>query len=964
MKPQSAPGITQHDLLWAQQAVKLGIISRDLNSNLLTMSAESLLLFGISDEEFQSSHDMFERAIHPEDRERVNRSLQNVIDDKRPVEFDYRIVLPDGELCWIHTRAQITTDNKEISKSLLCTVMDVTDYKRAEATSRDRDAYLRAVTNTLPDPMWLKDPDGKYVSCNREFERFIGASESEIIGKTDSDLFPGDDVDAHLEDDRYATVSGRPSIRQEKITYSDDGHKELVEIVKAPLYNQEGAIIGVMGVARDISERKQHEAFSDFQTSRAEALLELPGLAESMDEVSFIQHGLEIMESLTHSKISFLQIVEHDQQSIEASIFSQRTLAKFQQVSSSHQPTDNITSIISQDEPQIINNFDEFAEQVYLPNGLPEVQRFINLPISEDGKVVVITGVGNKNQEYDDLDVETVQLISNSIWRIVQRQRTSVELRKLAQAVEQSPQSIVITNLDLEIEYINQAFLKQTGYSAKELIGNNHEIMRSRNTPEKTFRSMERALSQGQRWQGEFHNRRKNGSEFIESVLITPLRQTDGTITHYIGIKSDITEQKRIAVELEDHRNHLEKLVEKRTGELVEAQLRAETASKAKSEFLANMSHEIRTPMNAIIGLTHLLQNTDTSPEQAESLSKINRSAGHLLSIINDILDISKIEAGKMFLENAAFSTNSLFEYVHSFLRDKFQAKGLGLEINSGDVPAWLNGDLTRLRQALLNYASNAVKFSEQGSITLRSEILEGEGDRILVRFEVQDTGIGIEADKLGSLFQSFEQADASTTRKYGGTGLGLIITRRLAELMGGEAGAESEPGVGSTFWFTAWLGRDVAVEEEQQPERSTIDAQDYLRSHHQGARILLVEDNLINSEVAMALLTRVGLVVDTAENGLEAIEKANANPYDLILMDIQMPICDGLEATRRIRAMGNDDNSISACNSGIPILAMTANVFEEDRKAALEAGMGELVGKPVEPEKLYATIVKWLMHS
>jgi CheY-like chemotaxis protein len=285
------------------------------------------------------------------------------------------------------------------------------------------------------------------------------------------------------------------------------------------------------------------------------------------------------------------------------------------------------------------------------------------------------------------------------------------------------------------------------------------------------------------------------------------------------------------------------------------------------------------------------------------------------------------------------------------------------MEVESGDLPAWLTGDLTRLRQALLNYASNAVKFSEQGTIIFRTEILDREDDRILVRFEVQDTGIGIEADKLSGLFQPFEQADASTTRKYGGTGLGLIITRRLAELMGGTAGAESEPGAGSTFWFTAWLGRGEP-EEEKQSEGDTTDAQDYLRSHHQGARILLVEDNLINSEVAMALLTRVGLVVDTAENGLEAIEKAKANPYDLILMDIQMPICDGLEATRRIRAMGNDDNSISVCNSGIPILAMTANVFEEDRKACLEAGMGELVGKPVEPQTLYATIVKWLKHS
>src|SRR5665811_862774 len=263
-------------------------------------------------------------------------------------------------------------------------------------------------------------------------------------------------------------------------------------------------------------------------------------------------------------------------------------------------------------------------------------------------------------------------------------------------------------------------------------------------------------------------------------------------------------------------------------------------------------------------------------------------SAGHLLSIINDILDISKIEAGKMSLESAAFSTDVLFNDVSSNLRDKIMTNGLELKVEPGDLPAWLNGDLTRLRQALLNYAGNAVKFTEHGTITLRSKILKKKDEQLLVHFEVQDTGIGIEPEKLDRLFQSFEQADASTTRQYGGTGLGLIITRRLAELMGGNAGGESEPSKGSTFWFTAWLG--LGAVEEEQPEAPAVNARDYLSSHLKGARILLVEDNLINCEVAVALLTRVGLAVETAADGLEAIEKANTIPYDLILMDIQMP--------------------------------------------------------------------------
>jgi PAS domain S-box-containing protein len=958
--------VSQDDLLLAQQVAQLGTICRDLHSNTLTMSAEFLSLFGIRDAKHQSNEDVFEKAVHPEDLERVKHSLQNAIDDKETVKIDHRIVLPGGKIRWIQTRAQISADDKGVPKTLLCTVMDITEFKLTETALRDRDAHLRAVTNTLPDPMWLKNPDGIYIACNREFERLMDTKESQITGKTDYDLVSRERADVSHENDQFVMASGRPTISQEEITYADDGHKELVEIVKAPIYTDDGILIGVLSFSRNISERKQHEAFSEFQARRAEALLGLPTAAESMDEDGFIQRGLEIMEDLTGSRVSFFHFMGDAQQSMGASKYSKRTLAEYQPTKSSDHPImkpDEFAVILSQHEPLLINDFPGHGGEAVLPAGFPKLMRVINLPIIESGKVVGVTGVGNKDQKYSDLDVETVQLIGSDIWRIVQRQRTSDQLHKLAQAVEQSPEGMVITNLESKIEYINRAFLEQTGYSLEELHGRNAAILQSGKTPVENYRSLKRALSRGQNWQGEFINKRKDGSEFIQSTLIAPLRQLDGTITHYLGVGSDITENKRIAAELENHRHHLEELVDKRTAELAEARLRAETASKAKSEFLANMSHEIRTPMNAILGLTHLLQHTPLSPEQTENLSKIERSAGHLLSIINDILDISKIEAGKMFLENISFNVNSLFKQVHSMLQEQTEVKGLSLELESTQVPAWLSGDLTRLRQALLNYASNAVKFSEHGTVTLRAVKLEENDEQLLIRFEVQDTGIGISPDKLGELFQAFEQVDTSTTRKYGGTGLGLIITRRLAQLMGGDAGAESELGQGSTFWFTARLGRGQPIEPAI-AEAGRVDARAYLSSRQQPTHILLVEDNVINCEVAVSLLTRVGLRVDTAENGLVAIDKTGVNPYDLILMDIQMPECDGLEATRRIRSMTGSGNGIAARNSGIPILAMTANVFEEDRRACLEAGMNELVSKPVEPEMLYATIGRWLMNS
>jgi PAS domain S-box-containing protein len=440
----------------------------------------------------------------------------------------------------------------------------------------------------------------------------------------------------------------------------------------------------------------------------------------------------------------------------------------------------------------------------------------------------------------------------------------------------------------------------------------------------------------------------------VRTYLTTkfPIERSNGG-TFLAGISLDITERKQAEAELEQHRNHLEKLVFTRTAELTQARDTAEAANRAKTIFLANMSHELRTPMNGIMGMNDIALRQTSEPKIKHYLTRVKSASSKLLAIINDILDISRIEAGQMKLQHVEFKLSRVIENLTNLVGINADEKGLKLDIK---VPTELEnllliGDPLRLEQILLNLICNAIKFTSEGAITVSVSLTEDRPKLVALRFAVQDTGIGISEEDQKRIFLPFEQADGSMTRQYGGTGLGLAIGKDLAKLMDGDIGIESKLGAGSTFWLAVRFKR-----VEEHPIENPITASDaevLILQSHKGRRVLVVDDDATSQAIAQVQLDGVGLAVDTAESGEEAISMAKQTDYAAILMDIRMANMDGLETTRRIRQLPGRKQT--------PILALTANAYSEDEENCLVAGMNGFIAKPYDESTLFSTMLKWL---
>jgi len=783
-------------------------------------------------------------------------------------------------------------------------------HKSKELLKESEERFRLIVENVNDYAIFMVDTNGCVVSWNDGAERITGYSAAEIMGKNVSVFYTEEKIKEGEPQLNLNLAREKGHFQTEGWRKRKDGPLFWAEILTTALYDDDDKLRGYAKIIRDITERKMVENAlkqSQAQLSMAQQLAHIGSW-----EWDLVKNTLNWSDELY--RIYGIERGEGDM--------------AYERVSKLGHPADSdkLQSIIAQSR-RTHKPFEFYHRIIRADNSERTLHARGEVIVNESGEAIKL--IGTDQDVTDRLHKE--------------------KMDELALAATKSNNSVIIADREGKIEWVNEGFTKLTGYTLEEVVNTHGELLRQGGetglSPDtKTFEAL---ITRKEPVAYEGKNFTKDGHEYWVITTLTPMLGKNGQMERIVAIDSDITERKQIEEDLilanQIAENSLKK-GNRALNDLMKAKKELEESLKVKEQFLAKMSHEIRTPMNAIVGLTEILLEGTVSPEQKECLEAVKLSSDNLLSIINDILDFSKLESGKLSLEMLPFNLKEVIEGVMLTLHFSAVRKGIPVEYSlQKGMPEMIVGDPVRVRQILLNLVSNSVKFTEKGSVKIEAGIIRQDENNYTIRFVVKDTGIGIPADRIQTIFESFTQASNETSRKYGGTGLGLTIVKQLAELQGGSVYVESEINKGSSFFvilpFKKYNKKDF-------PE--IADEKLVVGEMLESVNVLLVEDNEMNQMLAQKILDKWGYEVDVAENGKVAIEKMKVNEYDIVLMDIQMPEMDGYEATKYIRT------NMPPSKSRTPIIAMTAHAIMGEAEKCIALGMDDYISKPFNQKTLY----------